>query len=265
MKTDSIFYSLFQLFPELLFELIGADPTQAANYEFVSQEIKELTRRFDGLLLPRSDAFTDLLYFLEIQFQPKPNFYRRLFNAIFAYLEQYEPLNNWGALAIFASRNLDPELSDHYLELRPRLRVVYLDEIVQGESLPISLGIVKLILVNPESVKEEFPKLVAQLEQIQNRELERRILDFVETILFYKFTTMSREEVAAMFGLDDIRGTKLYEEVKAEGKAEGELLGKLKAVPSLLALGMGLAQIAQALELEVAAVEQIATKDSNSN
>ena len=28
MKTDNIFYNLFQLFPELLFELIGEDPSR---------------------------------------------------------------------------------------------------------------------------------------------------------------------------------------------------------------------------------------------
>ena len=156
MKTDTIFYSLFQLFPELLFELIGEDPTQASKYEFSSREIKELTRRFDGLFIPSSSNFTDLLYFLEIQFQPKSNFYRRLFTAICAYLEQYEPPTDWRAVAVFASRYLEPEFSAHYQELRPRLRVLYLDEIANVDNLPISLGIVKLVLTSLERVQEEL-------------------------------------------------------------------------------------------------------------
>ncbi|MFB2894496.1 DUF2887 domain-containing protein, partial [Aerosakkonemataceae cyanobacterium BLCC-F50] len=52
MKTDNIFYQLFQTFPNLLFELIGQPPSIAQNYTFVSQEVKELSRSFDGVFLP---------------------------------------------------------------------------------------------------------------------------------------------------------------------------------------------------------------------
>lgn len=49
MKTDSIFYRLFQEFPQFFFELLGANPDLARNYEFTSQEIKQLAFRIDGL------------------------------------------------------------------------------------------------------------------------------------------------------------------------------------------------------------------------
>jgi len=52
VRTDTIFYQLFQTLPSLLFELIGELPTQAENYEFSSKEIKELSRTFDGIFLP---------------------------------------------------------------------------------------------------------------------------------------------------------------------------------------------------------------------
>jgi predicted transposase YdaD len=42
MKTDSIFYRLFQEFPEFFFELIGTSPNEAASYEFTSREVKQL-------------------------------------------------------------------------------------------------------------------------------------------------------------------------------------------------------------------------------
>ena len=92
MKTDTIFYSLFQLFPELLFDLLGEDSTQASKYEFSSREIKELTCRFDGIMIPDSSEFTDLLYFVEVQFQANEDFYWGLFNEIFAYAGQSSPL-----------------------------------------------------------------------------------------------------------------------------------------------------------------------------
>ncbi|MCA2618688.1 MAG: DUF2887 domain-containing protein, partial [Microcystis sp. M040S2] len=49
MKTDKIFYTLFQVFPELLFQLLGESPNLAQNYQFKSIEIKELAFRLDGV------------------------------------------------------------------------------------------------------------------------------------------------------------------------------------------------------------------------
>ena len=265
MKTDNIFYNLFQLFPELLFQLLGADPSQAPNYEFSSREIKELARRFDGLFIPSSDKFTDLLYFVEVQFQAKPNFYRRLFAGIFVYLEQYEPANDWAAVAIFASRNLEPELSSQYRDLRGRLRVIYLDEIESRDDLPISLGIVKLVVMppEPEQIREEFLSLREKLpQQISDPVQGREIFNFIQTVLLYKFPRLTIEEIEAMVGSVDLRETEFYRQAKTEGKLEGklegELLGKLNSASGFLALGLSESQIAGALGLEVALVQRVA-------
>jgi predicted transposase/invertase (TIGR01784 family) len=263
LKTDTIFYTLFQLFPELLFQLIGEDPSQAPKYEFSSREIKELARRFDGLFLPRGNDFTDLIYFVEVQFQPKDKFYRRLFAEILAYLEQYESDNDWRAVAIFASRSLEPTFSAQYRGLRPQLQVVYLDEIDNGDDLPISLDIVKLVVMAPDQVQEELPTLLEKLpQQITDQELERQVFEFIETVLLYKFTNLSREEIEVMFSLSDLRKTRVYQEAKAEGELKGEFLGKLKAVPGLLALGLSANQIALAIGLEATVVEQIAAGET---
>lgn len=40
MKTDTIFYQLFQTFPNILFELLGQPASEALEYRFDSQEIK---------------------------------------------------------------------------------------------------------------------------------------------------------------------------------------------------------------------------------
>lgn len=53
MKTDTIFYQIFQTFPDLLFELLEESTEQAQEYEFSSREVKELARRFDGIFLPK--------------------------------------------------------------------------------------------------------------------------------------------------------------------------------------------------------------------
>lgn len=66
MRTDTIFYQLFQTLPSVLFELIGEPASLAEGYQFTSQEIKELARRFDGVFLPPEGDIDSLIYFVEV-------------------------------------------------------------------------------------------------------------------------------------------------------------------------------------------------------
>ncbi|GAX40642.1 hypothetical protein NIES4075_16080 [Tolypothrix sp. NIES-4075] len=59
-----------------------------------------------------------------------------------------------------------------------------------------------------------------------------------------------------MFGLNEFKQTRFYQEVFAEGKEEG----KLETIPQLLALGLSIEQIAQALDLDELVVRQAALK-----
>jgi predicted transposase YdaD len=54
MKTDSIFYRLFQTFPGTFFELINRQPSEASAYEFASVELKQTAFRIDGVFLKRA-------------------------------------------------------------------------------------------------------------------------------------------------------------------------------------------------------------------
>jgi predicted transposase YdaD len=62
MKTDTIFYTLFQTLPGVLFELLEQSEALALHYQFTSVEIKELARRIDGLFLPKPDFPEDTIY-----------------------------------------------------------------------------------------------------------------------------------------------------------------------------------------------------------
>ena len=86
----------------------------------------------------------------------------------------------------------------------------------------------------------------------------------IETITVYKLPTLSREEIEAMFGLEDLKKTRYFQEVAEEAKLEG----KLESVPGLLAIGLSAEQIAGALGLDVEQVMQAAREQSagaNSN
>ncbi|WP_339381155.1 Rpn family recombination-promoting nuclease/putative transposase [Brasilonema sp. UFV-L1] len=85
----------------------------------------------------------------------------------------------------------------------------------------------------------------------------------IETILLYKFTQLSREELAAMLGIDDeLKKTRMYQSIKEEGLQEGlqegKLQAKLDAVPRLLALGLSVEQVAEILDLTLEQVQQAA-------
>ena len=69
MKTDSLFYRLFQLSPTIFFELIGQPGGETDAYEFRSVEIKQTSFRLDGVLLLAIGASDRPVYFSEVQFQ----------------------------------------------------------------------------------------------------------------------------------------------------------------------------------------------------
>jgi len=54
------------------------------------------------------------------------------------------------------------------------------------------------------------------------------VLDWVETILVYKFPTLSREEIRIMLNVKDaeLKKTRFYQEVYAEGHGEGRDEGR---------------------------------------
>ncbi|WP_268811996.1 DUF2887 domain-containing protein [Aphanizomenon sp. UHCC 0183] len=73
----------------------------------------------------------------------------------------------------------------------------------------------------------------------------RNLLELVERMLVYKFSSYSRQDLEAMFGLTEWQQTRFYQEVKEET----ELETKLKTIPRLLNEGLTVEQIARIFEL----------------
>lgn len=61
-----------------------------------------------------------------------------------------------------------------------------------------------------------------------------------------------------MFGLDELKKTRYFQDVAQEAKQEG----KLEAVPKLLQFGLTIEQVAEALDLSIEQVRQAAAKPS---
>jgi len=227
MRTDTIFYQLFLTFNSLLFELLGKPVDDAAYYQFISTEIKEKAFRFDGIFMP--DREDKPIYFVEVQFQNKPDFYWELIAEISLYLNQYKPVQDWKAVALFAQRRFDvTSLTLYQQELinSGRILPIYLDEVRSGS---IGVGLIQLILAQDV----QAPVLVQQLLQRAKTEIAdplvtRDIIDLLETVLVSKFAQLSRKEIQAMFLLSDIKQTRVYQEAKQEGRQEGRQEGEIR-------------------------------------
>jgi predicted transposase/invertase (TIGR01784 family) len=138
MKTDAIFYQLFQTLPDLFFELAGIEYSE--SYQFQAVELKQTAFRLDGIFVPQD---VDLpLIFVEVQFQKDATFYGRFFSEIMLYLYQQQPKQTaWQAVAIFPSRTIDNGSLRHYEPLVSRLQRIYLDEVLpQNQTSVLNLG-----------------------------------------------------------------------------------------------------------------------------
>lgn len=265
MKTDSIFYRLFKEFPQIFFELIGDSLTEAENYQFTSQEVKQLAFRIDGLFLPKNDEANKPFYLVEVQFQPDETFYYRLFSELFLYLKQYQIIHPWQIVVIYPSRRIEREITRHFGEILAleRVKRIYLDELGEQGEGSLGVQVVKLITVTekPKQIIETAKALVRQArQQLDDEAVIRNFIDLIETIIIYKLPDKSWEEVKAMFGLDELKQTKVYQ----EAYQEAELNIKSEIIPDLLQEGLTLEQIAKVLKLPLEAVQQEAQKIQDS-
>ena len=285
MKTDSIWYNMFLKFPDIFFELIGEPTTGSQNYRFDSVEVKELSFRIDGVFLPQSKNQELPIHFVEVQFQKDNDLYSRLFTEIFIYLRQHQPDNDWLVTVVYPSRSTEAVSPGWYREFfhSGRLQRIYLDELEQDTSPTVGQGMVKLIVTPPNEAVSLAKGLFQQTRQdITSPKLQKDLIELLETIMVYKLPNKGREEIEAMFGLSELKQTKVYQEAKMEGiiegrtegrtegimegeikgRTEGEINAKMEAVPGLLKLGLTVEQIATALKLSVEEVQQVVSSNN---
>jgi predicted transposase/invertase (TIGR01784 family) len=228
MRRDSIFYQLFRQSPPLLFELLPQPPTRLEEYRFEAIEIKETGFRIDGVFLPPEPS--GIVYFCEVQFQLDELLYERMNSEIGIYIYRHrEQLSNWQAIVIYPSRNVEQSRIDTVQEMlvSGRIQRVYLDELGEIKELPIGLGVMVLTTLEGEKATVEARSLI---ERAQG---SRDIIDLVSTIMVYKFSNLSRDEVDAMLGIE-LEQTRVYLDAKAEGEIIGEARGEANEAQNLV-------------------------------
>jgi predicted transposase/invertase (TIGR01784 family) len=220
MRRDSIFYQLFRQSPTLLFDLISQPPEDADRYVFESIEVKEIAFRMDGVFLP--PAPTGIVYFAEAQFQKDEMFYERMISEISIYTyRNRDRFSDWRAVVIYPSRSVEQSRLEMVREVlnSGRIQRIYLDELGEIEGLPIGLGLMVLTTIEGDEATSQARSL------IERSQGNRAIIDLISTIIVYKFSNLSRDEVDAMLGIE-LEQTRVYQEAKEEGKAEGKAEGE---------------------------------------
>lgn len=200
MKTDALFYELFQEFPEFFFELIGQTSEEAQYYRFTATEIKQTAFRLDGLFMPmRPDK---PLYILEVQFQNDPQFYGRLFAEMFLYFYRQSWKGAWRTVVLFPRRSFEPEEIEPYRMLldSPLVQRVYLEELEQSST--VGVGIIRLVVAKEKEAPEQARQLIVQARsQYPEALTQRGVLELIEMVMVYKFSKLSRQEIEAMLKL----------------------------------------------------------------
>jgi predicted transposase/invertase (TIGR01784 family) len=257
VKTDSLFFTLFARFPETFFELIGEDPQLSQTYHFDSVEVKQLAFRIDGVFLPLDQEHP--IHFTEVQFWEEDDFYTRLISEIILYLYKSSLSNDWRATVIFPCHDVEPALPQRYQEFftSGRIQVIYLDELTDAEE-SLGVGAVKLVVAEESQAGLKARRLVEQAQvRIEDPNLRREYIEFIETILIYKLPQKSFKEIAAMLGVKDIKQTRAYQEVYQEAHQEGVEKGIEQVAGNLLQMGMSLEQVSQATGLRIDQVQQL--------
>jgi len=224
MRRDSIFYQLFQQSPSLLFELLNTAPPNATNYRFDSVAVKEPTFTVDGVFLPPDTGEPGVVFLCEVQFQKDDRLYERLFGEAFLYFyRNRDRFSDWQAVIIYPSRSIEQSNIEPYLPLleSPKVHRIFLNELGNIRQLPLGVALMVLTTLKDDEAAMESRALVNRSQASgETPQQNRAIIDMIATIMVYKFTNLSRQEVEQMLGIN-LQETRVYREAKAEGEEIG--------------------------------------------
>lgn len=235
MKTDSIFFEIFKRIPGILFELIDESAELGNNYDFRSEEVKQTAFRIDGVFVPKPGAQEQTIIFVEVQFQSDDFLYDRMFSEIGMYLQQNRNVCDWRAVAIFARRSMAPQNQQRHRSFLQgeQFQAVYLEDSLKLDTEKLGIQLMQLIISPPKKTGRYLERIINQIENQPKENAEGKtdlqtqaIIELVNTIMVYKFPTLSREAIEAMFTVSDLKQTKVYQEALEEGRGEGREEGR---------------------------------------
>jgi predicted transposase/invertase (TIGR01784 family) len=259
MITDPLFYRLFETIFLLLGMTTESAREMAARYRYQAIEFKEISHRSDGVFLPKEPG--EMLYFVEVQFYRLHSVYVDLLAKVYTYLKHHDPGQPFRGVVLFASRVLEPaaiEPCEPLLE-SGYIQRFYLDEMEELDNAPLSLSILYLISQSETLAPSKARELITRVKaEIDDEALRRDLVQLIETVILYKLSHLSREEVQTMLQAQDIRETRLFKEIKEEGFKEGKEEGLKEGIRVMaMAMKMSAEEIAAALKLDEQLVRKL--------
>jgi predicted transposase/invertase (TIGR01784 family) len=258
VRSDEIFYRVFQEAPASYFELIGAPAETAAGYKFTAEELKHAGLRLDGLFVPTRPGAP--VHFVEAFTYKTQHTYSNLLAKVFLWLDTHNPLQDWRACVIFASRDLEPSDTSPYHELLESGRVqrVFLDERSEPAADQFGLGILELI-VCPTGATLTKAKTWVQRVRDAKRSManRRRLVELIEVVVLGRLPNLGRKELEHMLQLADIRESTVFAEGVEAGKKEGKEQALEQVALRLLAQGDSVAEVVKVTGLSVAHVKSL--------
>jgi predicted transposase/invertase (TIGR01784 family) len=251
MRRDSIFYALFQRSPSLLFELLENPPELSQQYRFESVAIKEPRFEIDGVFIPPQSETPGTVFFAEVQMQKDEQLYERLFGESFLYFYRNRELyGDWQAVVIYPSRTMEQHDIHPYRALlhSDQMHRVYLDELGEMETLPLGVAAMVLTIVEEAIAPERARMLIRRANQeTMPLALRQGIIEMIGTIIVYKFTKLSRQEVNEMLGtkLEETRVYREAQEEKAQAIASNLLRENIPLETIARTTGLTLEQLRQ--------------------
>jgi predicted transposase YdaD len=131
------------------------------------------------------------------------------------------------------------------------VRRIYLNEIEINPQQSLWLGIAKLLVETPTKTTPLAQAIITQVGQVlPDDSLRQKVIEFIQTIVVYKFPNLSREEIEAMLDVSEFKNTRFYQSILEQTK--------LQCVSILLEAGFSVQQIAERLEIDVEVVRKVA-------
>ncbi|NJO85998.1 MAG: DUF4351 domain-containing protein [Synechococcaceae cyanobacterium RM1_1_27] len=123
---------------------------------------------------------------------------------------------------VYPHAGIEVDAVEHYRELLSSGRVtrIYLDQL-PGQGF--GAATLRFVVSAEGEAMGQVRSLVEQSQtKFTNPILQAELLDFLETLVVYKFPQLSREEIGKMFGTQDLKQTRFYQDVVQEGIQRGE-------------------------------------------
>ena len=221
MKTDALFYELFQAAPQTFFELMQITPP--CPYRFESITVKTSEKRIDGILEPTATG--EPIYFLEVQAFPDKTIYWRAMREVATYFEQRPDLidSRWQAVVLWLDKGDDPGLKTlKLLGRKPKPCLVASDLLALLQKLDkqaLARSVLHPLLAASEAeVTQNVVQWVETIRQTPNLDAgtEEKLISVMSQLIEQKFRTLTYKELSRMLQLtplaETISGQELIQE-----------------------------------------------------